>query len=126
MARSFAVRLVLSHALEKRIREHEEQRERDADEGHGIEQRRHDEHSDEQSRRELGLACHALEESSAEDTEADRGAERSHAENQSACECGHRFYECNVTHSILRWVIPVCDCGMLLSDARRPARDTRW
>src|SRR5690348_1703550 len=95
-----------SDALEERVREHEEQGERDADEGHGIEQRRHDEHSDEQSGRELGLARHSLEESSAENTEADGGAERSHAENQSAREGGHRFDECNIAHSTLRWVIP--------------------
>src|SRR6185312_4373273 len=115
------------HGRQEGIREHEEEREGDADEGHGVEQGRHDEHSDEQSGGELGLARHALEETAAEDTEADGGAERSHAENQSACKRGHRFYECNVTHSNLRWVIPDwCDSGVPVSDARRPATGTRW
>src|SRR5580698_5273464 len=73
----------------ERIREREEQREADADHGDRVDQRRHDEHLHLQHRSELRLPCRALEKAAAENSEADGGAERSHAEDDADGEHGH-------------------------------------
>src|SRR5581483_10193546 len=89
------------HGGQERVREHEEEREGDADEGDRIEQCRDNEHPGEQRRRELRLARHAFEEAAAEDAETDCRAERARAENDAAREHGHGLDVCDVFHSTL-------------------------
>src|SRR5215467_13495000 len=69
-----------AQCAEERVREREEQREADADHRHRVEQTRDQEHLHAQRRQELRLARGALDEASAEDAEADGGAEGAHAE----------------------------------------------
>src|SRR5690348_2623680 len=89
------------HPGEEGIREHEEERKCDADEGDRIEQRRDDEHAREQRRPELGLARHALEEPAPENAEADGRAERAGTEDDAARDRGHGLDKCDIVHSTL-------------------------
>src|SRR6266700_161144 len=85
----------------ERVRESKEQRETDTDHGDRVHQRRDDEHLDLQHRRKLGLARGTFEEPAAENTEADGGAKRAHAEDDSHGEHGHALYMCKIFHSTL-------------------------
>src|SRR5579862_2650021 len=85
---------------EERVREGEEQREADADHGDRVQQARDQEHLHAQRRQQLGLTSGTLDEASAEDAEADGGAEGAHAEDDADGQHGHGLDVCNVFHSI--------------------------
>src|SRR2546421_272108 len=99
------------------IREREEQRKADADHRHRVQQARDQEHLHPQHRQQLRLARGALDEATAQDAEADGGAERSHAEDDADGQHGHGLDVCNVFHSTL------LETNQLRKDrVRRPGR----
>src|SRR3984893_17405117 len=110
------------------IREREEQREADADHRHRIQQARDQEHLYAQHRQQLRLARRALDETPAQDAEADGGAEGPHAEDDADGQHGHGLDVCNVFHATLlkdKYANPYRKPHASVSDAREPSTDRR-
>src|SRR2546421_11407117 len=87
---------------QERIREREEQREADADHRHRVQQSRDHEHLNAQHRQQLRLARRALDETPAQDTEADGGAGRPQSEDDADRQHGHGLDVCNFHSALLK------------------------